>query len=85
MIYILYFGVGIILEFLSTLYIRFVAEKHSIKAASISFINTILVIGMIYSIIESINTQHNYVSLVIYAAGVGAGTYLGTLFKIAKT
>lgn len=79
-----YFGIGILLEFLSTLYVRFVAGKHSIRAASISFINTILVVGMIYNIIESINATHNYLVLVVYALGVAAGTYFGTRFQIGQ-
>ena len=82
--FLFYFGVGIFLEFLSTLYIRFVAERHSFRAAFISFVNTILVIGIIYKLIESINTSHNFLLLIIYAAGVGTGTYLGTLLKLRK-
>jgi len=77
-----YFVIGILLEFLSTLYVRLVTGRHSLRAASISFLNTILIIGIIYNIIESISVQRNYLILIIYAAGVATGTFVGTKFNL---
>lgn len=78
---VVYFATGLLLQFIATLYVIFVADKHALRATGAAFATTIISTGMIYNIIETIGADHNYTVLVVYALGIAVGTYVGMKFN----
>ncbi|MDR3558873.1 MAG: DUF5698 domain-containing protein [Candidatus Pacebacteria bacterium] len=78
---IIYFFVGIFQDFLLTLNWRYIAKHKIAPAVSMSFLVTITTMLVIYNIIDQLDKERSFVAIIIYAAGVAAGTYLGMKFK----
>lgn len=79
---ILYFLVGILQDFLVTLNWRYIAKHKIAPAMTMSFLVTIVTMLVIYNILSRLDSQRSIVAIVIYAAGVAAGTFLAMKFKV---
>lgn len=64
-----------------TLNWRYVAKHKIAPAVSMSFLVTITTMLVIYNIIAKLDEERSVVAIVIYAAGVAMGTFLGMKFK----
>ena len=78
---IIYFFAGIFQDFLLTLNWRYIAKHKIAPAVSMSFLVTITTMLVIYNIIAKLDEERSVVAIVIYAAGVAMGTFLGMKFK----
>lgn len=78
---IAYFFVGIFQDFLLTLNWRYIAKHKVAPAVLMSFLVTITTMLVIYNILIKLDSQRSIFAIVIYAAGVAAGTFLGMKFK----
>jgi uncharacterized protein YebE (UPF0316 family) len=78
---ILYFLVGILQDFLLTLNWRYISKDKVVPAALTSFIVTIVGLSVLYHILTHLNNNRGFLAIVVYAAGITAGTVLGMKFK----
>lgn len=82
--YFIYFIVGIIQDFLLTLNWRYVAKERPLEAVTFSFLTTAVSMLVFYNILTQLDSERSVVAMLIYAVGVGAGTYIGMKFKIVN-
>jgi len=78
---ILYFLAGILQDFLLTLNWRFIAKHKILPATGLSFLVTIVTMLVLYNILSHLDEQRSLIAIVIYAAGIATGTFLGMKFK----
>jgi len=78
---IIYFFVGIFQDFLVTLNWRYISEHKIVPAMTLSFLVTITTMLVIYNILAKLDSQRTITAIIIYAAGVAVGTFLGMKFK----
>jgi hypothetical protein len=69
----LFGGLGLVEDFIVTLYYSSVAKKKSVRAGVISTLHTLLAVFVVASIIRGDSIP----MLVCYAVGGGVGCYLG--------
>lgn len=79
---IVYFFVGIFQDFLVTLNWRYNAKHKIGPAVLLSFLVTITTMLVIYNILSKLDSERSIIAIIIYAAGVAAGTFLGMKFKM---
>lgn len=84
MIYLVYFIVGILQDFLVTINIRFTSKDRIIPASITSFLVTVCGLLVLYNIIVKLNDERTFAAIVIYALGISFGTFLGMKFKMSK-
>lgn len=80
----LYFIAGILQDFLLTLNWRFIAKHKIFPATGLSFLVTIVTMLVLYNILSHLDEQRSLVAIIVYAAGVATGTFLGMKFKIGS-
>ena len=80
----IYFVAGILQDFLFTLSIRLVNRELPLKAASIAFLDSLVSVGVLYSILSRLDTDRTIVAIVVYSLGIGVGTYLAMRFKLGQ-
>jgi len=78
---IVYFFAGIVQDFLLTLNWRFVAKEKPLPAVTFSFLTTVVSMIVFYDILTQLDSQRSIVAIIIYALGIGTGTYLGMKVK----
>ncbi len=81
---ILYFIAGILSDFLFTMNMRFVAKERPFLAALVSFSTTIISLYVLFSIITTLQQSRGFVAILVYALGIGTGTYIAMRLKIDK-
>ena len=74
---IIYFVVGIIQDFLLTLNWRYVAKEKVFPAVFFSFMTTVMSMIVLYNILTQIDAQRSLIAILVYASGIGTGTFLG--------
>jgi len=79
---IIYFFAGILQDFLLTLNWRFIAKDKPIPAAILSFICTVVAMIVFYNILAKLDSQKSILAIVVYALGIGVGTFIGMQLKI---
>jgi hypothetical protein len=77
----IYFFVGIFQDFLLTLNWRYIAKHKIGPAVLMSFLVTVTTMLVIYNILVKLDSQRSILAIIIYAAGVAVGTFLGMKFK----
>lgn len=82
MIYILFFLAGLLQDFLFTLNLRYVAKNKVFFAVLTSFFVTVVSMSVLYNILTKMDSQRSLLAIVIYAAGIGTGTFFAMKFKI---
>jgi len=78
---IVYFFAGIIQDFLATLNWRFVVKEKPAPAVTLSFLTTVVSMVVLYDILTKLEGQRSIIAIVIYALGIGTGTFLAMKFK----
>ena len=81
---ILFFFAGILQDFLLTLNWRYIAKNRAVPASALSFLVTIVTMTVLYNILTRLDSQRSIFAIVVYALGIGTGTYLGMKFKIGS-
>ena len=79
--FIIYFLAGLLQDFILTLNLRFIAKDKVIPAAISSFIVTIITLLVIYNILTQLETQKTIIAIIVYALGIGVGTFLAMKVK----
>jgi uncharacterized protein YebE (UPF0316 family) len=79
---IIYFFVGIFQDFLLTLNWRYIAKHKIAPAMLLSFLVTVTTMLVIYNILSKLDSQRSIIAIIIYAAGISVGTFLGMKFKV---
>ena len=82
--FFLYFLAGIIIDFLFTLYVRFVAEKKAFFAALFTGINAFINFFVFYDVLSRLQGQKSIIGIACYALGIGVGTFLAMKLKLGK-
>ena len=70
---LLFFGLGLVEDFVVSLYYRAIAKKQAMRSAVISLGHTLLAVFVVASIIKG----DLILPFLFYAVGGGIGTYLG--------
>jgi uncharacterized membrane protein YfcA len=73
--------VGIFQDFLLTLNWRYIAKHKVAPAVAMSFLVTITTMLVLYNILTQLDKDRSLIAIIIYAAGVATGTFLGMKFK----
>ncbi len=81
---IIYFFAGILQDFLFTLSLRLVNHEKALKASSIAFLDNLVSVGVLYSILSRLDNERSIPAIIIYSFGIGVGTYLAMRFKLTK-
>lgn len=84
-IWLIYFFVGIIQDFLVTLNFRFIAKERIFLAAITSFVVTALGFLVIFDIISRVGEGSSIGAIMSYALGVGIGTIFALKLKLEKS
>jgi len=78
---IIYFLAGVLQDFLFTLNLRYVAQDNVVLAMLFSFLTTVVSLTVLYNIITNLDPDKSIIAIVVYAAGITFGTWLGMKFK----
>ncbi len=78
------FFAGILQDFLLTLNWRYIAKNRALPASVLSFFVTIVTMVVLYNILIRLDAQRSILTIIVYALGIGTGTYLGMKFKIGS-
>ena len=82
LLFIVYFIVGIIQDFFFTLNLRYVAREKIMPAIFTSFITVVISMSVLFNIITKLSDERGILAIIIYAAGIGVGTFLAMKFKL---
>ena len=81
---IIYFFAGILSDFLFTINMRYIAKERVLLSAIVAFITTITGLYILYSIITMLQQNRGFIAILVYAMGVGTGTYIAMRLKLEK-
>lgn len=79
--YFIYFLVGVVQDFLTTLNWRYVAKDKVLPAMIFSFLTTTVGMIVLYNIITQLDPNRSILAIIIYSLGITAGTFLAMKFK----
>ena len=82
--FILYFIAGVVEDFLVTVDLRLIAEKRVIPATLVSFVATLIALFVLYNILARLDAERSIIAIIIYAAGIATGTFLGMKMKLGN-
>ncbi len=80
--YLIYFAVGIVQDFFTTLNWRYVAKDRVWQAMLFSFLTTAVGMIVLYNIITQLDPNKSVTAIIIYSLGITAGTFLAMKFKV---
>jgi uncharacterized protein YebE (UPF0316 family) len=78
---IVYFLAGIVQDFLLTLNWRFVAKDKILPASIYAFLTTVVSLLVLYNILTRLDSERSFIAIIVYALGIGTGTFLGMKVK----
>jgi sorbitol-specific phosphotransferase system component IIC len=81
---IVYFVAGIIQDFFFTAGIRYVTKEKVFLSVLTSFLTVVVSMLVLYNIVTELTGQSGILAIVIYAAGVGTGTFLAMKLRIGS-
>lgn len=81
---ILYFAAGVLQDILFTLNIRYITKEKTFLAVLYSFLTVIVSMFVLYNIITQLDAQRGILAIIVYAAGIGVGTFLAMKLKIGS-
>ena len=79
--FLFYFLAGIVQDFLITLDWRYIAKNKVIPATILSFLATVITMVVLYKILTQLDGEQSIMAIVVYSAGIAAGTFLAMKFK----
>jgi len=80
--YLIYFLVGIVQDFLTTLNWRYVAKDKVLSAMLFSFLTTAVSMIVLYNIITRLDPNKSILAIIIYSLGIMTGTFFAMKFKV---
>jgi uncharacterized protein YebE (UPF0316 family) len=80
---VIYFLVGVLQDFLFTINLRYVAKNKVFLAVLTSFLVTVVNLLVLYNILNQMDTQRTFITIIIYALGITTGTFLAMKFKVS--
>ena len=80
--YLIYFLVGVVQDFLTTLNWRYVAKDKVLPAMLFSFLTTAVGILVLYNIITQLDPNRSILAILVYSLGITVGTFLAMKFKV---
>lgn len=78
----IYFLAGVLQNIIFTLNVRYVAREKIFPAVLCSFLTVIVGMTVFYNIITRLGNQRGIIAIIIYALGIGVGTFLAMKLKI---
>ena len=81
---VFYFLAGVMSDFLFTINMRLIAKERALLAATVAFLNTIIGMYVIYTIITSLQSNRGFIAILVYALGVGVGAYTAMRLKLGE-
>lgn len=78
-----YFFAGIAQDFLTTLNWRFIVKENIPLAVITSFLTTVVSFLVLYNILTRLEGERSLLAIIVYAAGIGVGTFFGMKLKIS--
>jgi len=78
---LIFYLVGLLQEFLATLYLRFIAKGKTMPAVALSFIITLIGLLVIFNILIRLEAQKGVIAIIVFALGVATGTFLAMKIK----
>ena len=78
---LIFYLVGILQEFLTVLWLRFVSKDKTISAVVLSFITMLVSLLVIYNILTQLEAQKSTAAIVVYALGFATGTFFAMKIK----
>ena len=82
--FIIFYFAGILQDFLLTLNWRYIAKNRVIPASTLSFLVTIVTMTVLYNVLNRLDSERSVIAIIVYALGIGTGTFLGMKFKIGS-
>ena len=82
--FVLFYFAGILQDFLLTLNWRYIAKNRVIPASTLSFLVTIVTMTVLYNVLNRLDSERSVIAIIVYALGIGTGTFLGMKFKIGS-
>jgi len=79
--YLIYFLVGVVQDFLTTLNWRYVAKDKVLPAMLFSFLTTAVGMLVLYNIITQLDPNRSILAILVYSLGITVGTFLAMKFK----
>lgn len=73
---ILYFFVGLVQDFFFTMNLKYVAKDKVLPAVVFSFLTILMSMLVLYNIVKDIDIQRGVLAIIVYSAGIAAGTYV---------
>lgn len=80
--FLIYFLVGVLQDFLLTSNWRAVAKEKTYLASALSFLTTVISMVVLYNILTKLDSQRSILAIIVYALGIGTGTFLAMTLKI---
>lgn len=74
--YIIYFLVGVIQDIILTLNWRYISENRATASAISAFMSAFISLIVLYNIITTLTNGRNFLAIIVYASGIGVGTYI---------
>ena len=78
--YLIYFLVGVVQDFLTTLNWRYVAKDKILPAMIFSFLTTAVGMIVLYNIITQLDPNRSILAILIYSLGITVGTFFAIEF-----
>lgn len=78
---ILYFIAGVVQDFFFTLNMKFTAREKALPAGIFAFLEIIITFLVLYNILTNLDKERSVMAIIIYALGIGIGSFLGVKFK----
>ncbi len=75
------FFAGVLNDFLFTISLRYVSKEKVVLSSTAAFFNSIVSIGVLYSIISQLEGERTLVAIVVYSLGIATGTFSAMKFK----
>ncbi len=81
LIFLIYFLAGVLQDFLFTVNLRYVAKNKVFLAVLTSFLVTVVNLIALYNILTQLDPNKTITTIIVYALGITAGTFLAMKFK----
>lgn len=78
----LYFIAGVVQDFFFTLNMRFTAKGKAFYAGVFAALEILMIMLVFYNILSGLDEERSIVSIIVYAFGIGVGSYLGVKFNL---
>ncbi|KPJ54785.1 hypothetical protein AMJ47_03510 [Parcubacteria bacterium DG_72] len=78
---LIFYLAGLLQDFLTVLWVRFISEGKTLPAVVLSFITVLISLLVIYNIITQLEAQKSTPAIIVYALGFATGTFFAMKIK----